>query len=79
MTFTLYLRLSFFYNYNDVKASSEIFTEKRHADMLLTKEIDAELKREILNWISTVSRVPINTAISFEAVLRDGVVLCKYV
>ena len=77
MTFTLYLRLSFFYNYNDVKASSEIFTEKRHADMLLTKEIDAELKREILNWISTVSGV--SFAISFEAVLRDGFVLCKYV
>ena len=47
--------------------------------MLLTKEADAELKREILNWISTVSGEPINTALPFEQVLNDGVVLCKYV
>jgi len=47
--------------------------------MLLTKETDAKLKQEILKWISAVSGEPINIAAPFEEVLRDGVVLCKYV
>jgi len=40
---------------------------------------EAEQKKEILDWIEAVIGEKINKSEPFEKVLKDGVILCKYV
>jgi len=43
------------------------------------KSSEAEQKKEILDWIEAVIGEKINKSDAFEKVLKDGVILCKYV
>ena len=71
------LKISYFYAGVYYKYTYLIYLKSKYFSDIFQR--DPEMEKQALDWIEAILGEPLNRSISYEDLLKDGIVLCKYV